>query len=200
MLRGYDPSAVVNFLRDVARSYRGALNEAEQARAALTDHVCPEPGEPTTVEVVREVPVAGDQYAAMSAEVAEVLRSAYATASEVRERAERDAAAQMAEANRQLEDMERTVAERRASAEAELAELRDRSQKEAEELVESARSESERIREDLAAHRTRVAEQQAELRHKLTTAASILDQLVADVPAVASALTRSDDSGPSTGG
>src|SRR5207248_7564061 len=91
VLRGYDPSAVFNFLRDVARSYRAALSEVDRAREALETHVCPEPGAPTTVEVIREVQVEVpapapdppiDQYAAMSADVAAVLRAAYSSASE----------------------------------------------------------------------------------------------------------------------
>ena len=103
VVRGYDPAAVVGFLRDVARNYRLALEEMIELRRELEQHVC-------AIEPAPD----RDQYESMSDEVSTVLRAAYASAAEVRTAAEQAAEELLADARAEAVRLERSNEERLA--------------------------------------------------------------------------------------
>lgn len=146
--RGYEPSEVDAFLREVATALA-------QAQGGLATPAAPAPVATPAPELAAATPVGGDDFGRLGDEVAAILRQAHDSVAQLRHRAEADAALVREVANRD-------TAQIRASAQVD----RD----EAAQALQAAHAEAAQVRAELAREReqaTQLVVAQAQERARL---------------------------------
>ncbi|HLH45627.1 MAG TPA: hypothetical protein VKV25_00625 [Acidimicrobiales bacterium] len=201
--KGFNPEEVRAFLREMADEVRvlraaaeelqhantrlnAELAEAEARAAAVAAAPPPEPPELDDAAIVEAV---GEQ-------VAGLLRSAHATARDLRERAATELEEARAAAARDREDAELLLTGARVEAEelrtstaAEVEELRSRTSAEVEELLAGARTESDLLVAEARAESERlVGDARADSERQIDEARAESERLVADARAEAERL------------